>query len=125
MSRRRKITVIGVAVVLTVSTSFFWLLDTPDTGQLVAASVQGPTGIVTLVWALMQSSVNPQPGVAAIDTGNARATTGGRASTGVQRAQDAGSGPVRAERTGDASADGPGTVAAGLTLLRTRLLTQP
>lgn len=66
-----------VAVVLTVSTPFFWLLDNPDTGQLVAASVQGATGIAALVWALLQSSANPQPGVVAIDTGNARATAGG------------------------------------------------
>jgi hypothetical protein len=101
-----------VAVVLTVSTPFFWLLDNPDTGQLVAASVQGATGIAALVWALMQSSANSQPGVAAVDTGKAKATGGGRASTGVRRPQEAGSGPVRAERTGDATADGPGSSAS-------------
>ncbi|MEV8019739.1 hypothetical protein AB0O76_25970 [Streptomyces sp. NPDC086554] len=56
MSRPRKIMVMVVAVVLTVSTPFFWLLDDPDTGQLVAASVQGATGVAALVWALMQSS---------------------------------------------------------------------
>jgi hypothetical protein len=112
MSRRRKITILVVAVVLTVSTPFFWLLDNPDTGQLVAASVQGATGIAALVWALMQSPVNPQPAVAAVDTGKAKATGGGRASTGVRRSQEAGSGPVRAERTGDATADGPGSNAS-------------
>jgi hypothetical protein len=101
-----------VAVVLTVSTPFFWLLGNPDAGQLVAASVQGATGIAALVWALMQSSANPQPGVAVIDTGNAMATGGGRASTGVRRPQDGGSGPVRAERTGDATADGPDSSAS-------------
>ncbi|MEV0695053.1 hypothetical protein [Streptomyces sp. NPDC050388] len=112
MSRSRKITIMVVAGVLTVSTPFFWLLDNPDTGQLVAASVQGATGIAALVWALMQSPATPQPSVAAVDTGNAKATGGGRASTGVRRPQDAGSGPVRAERTGDATADGPGSSAS-------------
>ncbi|MFJ9871333.1 hypothetical protein [Streptomyces sp. NPDC101165] len=112
MSRPRKITVLVAAVVLTVSTPFFWLLDNPDTGQLVAASVQGATGIAALVWALMQSPVNPEAGVAAIDTGKARATGGGQASTGVRRPREAGSGPVRAERTGDATADGPGSNAS-------------
>ncbi|MFE7111155.1 hypothetical protein ACFU98_32285 [Streptomyces sp. NPDC057575] len=112
MSRSRKITIMVVAGVLTVSTPFFWLLDTPDTGQLVAASVQGATGIAGLVWALMQSAATPQPGVAVVDTGNAEATAGGRASTGVRRPQEAGSGPVRAERTGDATADGPGSSAS-------------
>ncbi|MFF4291359.1 hypothetical protein ACFY0R_39610 [Streptomyces sp. NPDC001633] len=111
VSRRRKIAVIVVAVVLTVSTPFFWLLDNPDTGQLVAASVQGATGIAALVWALMQSWASPQPGVVVVDTGKAKATGGGRASTGVRRPQ-AGSGPVRAERTGDATVDGPGSSAS-------------
>lgn len=100
------------AVVLTVSTPFFWLLDNPDTGQLVAASVQGATGIAALAWALMQSPTSPQPGAVAIDTGKAKATAGGRASTGVRRPQEAGSGTVRAERTGDATADGPDSSAS-------------
>jgi hypothetical protein len=101
------------AVVLTASTPFFWLLDTPDTGQLVAASVQGATGIAALVWALMQSpAASRQAGIVVADTGKAKATGGGRASTGVRRPQDAGSGLVRAERTGDATAEGPGSNAS-------------
>ncbi|RSN42535.1 hypothetical protein DMH12_33430 [Streptomyces sp. WAC 04229] len=112
MSRSRKITVVVVAVVLTASTPFFWLLDNPDTGQLVAASVQGATGIATLVWALMQSPVNPQAGVVVVDTGTAEATGGGRASTGVRGSQEVGNGPARAERTGDATADGPDSSAS-------------
>ncbi|MGW2721614.1 hypothetical protein [Streptomyces sp. NPDC001492] len=100
------------AVVLTASTPFFWLLDTPDTGQLVAASVQGATGIAALVWALIQPPAAPrQAGIVVADTGKAKATGGGQASTGVRRPQDAGSGPVRAERTGDATADGSGSSA--------------
>ncbi|GGW55996.1 hypothetical protein [Streptomyces griseoloalbus] len=104
--------VIVLAAVLTVSTPFFWLLDDPDTGQLVAASVQGATGIAALAWALMQSPANAQPGAVAIDTGKAEATAGGRAATGVRRTQEAGSGSVRVERTGDATADGPDSSAS-------------
>ncbi|MFE5197935.1 hypothetical protein ACFQ93_30060 [Streptomyces sp. NPDC056601] len=101
-----------VAVVLTVSTPFFWLLDNPDTGQLVAASIQAATGIAALVWSLMQSSTSPQAEVTAADTGKAKATGGGRASTGVRSPRNLGSGPVRAERTGDAAAEGSGSSAS-------------
>ncbi|MFJ8855453.1 hypothetical protein [Streptomyces sp. NPDC102437] len=112
MSRRRKIMVLVAAVMLSVSTPFFWLLDNPDTGQLVAASVQGATGIAALAWALVPSPAGLQPGAAAVDTGKARATGGGRASSGVRGPQGAGHGPVRAERTGDAIADGPDSSAS-------------
>lgn len=101
------------ALVLTASTPFFWLLDTPDTGQMVAASVQGATGIAALVWALVQSPATAQQaGVVASDTGKAQASGGGQASTGVRRPRDAPSGPVRAERTGDATAEGPDSTAS-------------
>lgn len=112
MSRSRKITVIAVAVVLMASTPFCWLLGNPDTGQLVGASVQSATGIAALVWALMQSADNPQPGFVVVDTGRARATGGGRASTGVRRPQQVGDVSVRVERTGDATSDGPGSSAS-------------
>ncbi|MGV9841921.1 hypothetical protein ACWDUB_07365 [Streptomyces fungicidicus] len=110
MSRGRKITVIVVAVVLTASTPFFWLLDDPDTGQLVAASVQGATGVAALVWALLQSSTShSQGGFVVADTGRAEATGGGRASSGVRRPREAGNGSIRVERTGDATSDGTGS----------------
>lgn len=96
MSRRMRITALVVAIVLTVSTPFFWLLDNPDTGQLVAASVQGATGIAALVWALMQSQVDPQPAVAAIDTGKANATGG----AGVHRRAALAGGRERARSGG-------------------------
>ena len=114
MSRGRKITVMVVTVVGIVSTPFFWLLDNPDTGQLVAASVQGATGIVALIWALFQQSPAPTPGArdTAVDTGEAKVTHRGTASTGVRRPHGVGSGSARAERTGDASADGSGSHAS-------------
>ena len=97
-----------VAVAGIVSTPLYWLLDSPDTGQLVAASVQGATGIIALVWALLASPAARQPGLtdAAVNTGEAKATGGGRASTGVRRPRGAGSGSAQVERTGNAIADG-------------------
>jgi hypothetical protein len=61
VSRGWKIAVVVVAVGLTVSTPFSWLLDSPDTGQLVAASVQGATGIAALLWAMLRPPAAPQP----------------------------------------------------------------
>lgn len=112
MSPNGKITVVVVAVLLTASTPFFWLLDNPNSGQLVAASVQGATGIAALVWALLQSSAGPRPGIVVVDSGRAQASGGGSASTGVRGSQTAGSVPVRVERTGDATSDGPGSSAS-------------
>jgi hypothetical protein len=71
-----------LAAVPAVSTPFFWLLDNPDTGQLVAASVQGATGIAALAWALTRFPANALPGAEAIDTGEGRGTVGGRAAGG-------------------------------------------
>ncbi|MET9774539.1 hypothetical protein ABZ023_09695 [Streptomyces sp. NPDC006367] len=103
-----KYTVILAAVVGIVSTPLVWLLNGPDTGQMVGAVVQAATGVAALVWAVMQ-----QPQTAseqsAIDTGDARATGGGDANTGKRRSGATGGGPARAERTGNATANGPGS----------------
>ncbi|MEU6951899.1 hypothetical protein [Streptomyces sp. NPDC045714] len=94
-----------------VSTPLFWLLDKPDTGQLVGASVQSAVGIVALLWALFQRPAAPGPSDAAIDTGRAEATDGGTAGTGIRRRGGGGHGSAQAERTGDATASGPGSAA--------------
>ncbi|MER5210506.1 hypothetical protein ABT063_07995 [Streptomyces sp. NPDC002838] len=101
------------AVAGIVSTPLVWLLDSPDTGQLVGASVQAGTGIATLVWALLQRPPAPGPGPAdvAVDTGNAEGIGGGTAQTGVRRPGGAGTGSAEAKRTGDATAQGPGSSA--------------
>ncbi|MFJ8406417.1 hypothetical protein ACIQ9K_39095 [Streptomyces microflavus] len=103
-----------VAVAGVVSTPLLWLLDSPDTGQLVGASVQAAAGIAALVWALLQRPPAPVPGPAdiAVGTGNAAGTDGGTAVTGVRRPGGAGSGSAKAERTGDATATGPGSSAS-------------
>ncbi|WP_326770342.1 hypothetical protein OG978_41895 (plasmid) [Streptomyces sp. NBC_01591] len=119
MSRGWKITVMVVGVAGVVSTPLVWLLDSPDTGQLVGASVQAATGIAALVWALLQRppapapAPTPVPGPAdsAVDTGKADGIDGGTAHTGVRRPGGAGTGSAKAERTGDATAQGPGSSA--------------
>ncbi|WP_442812979.1 hypothetical protein [Streptomyces sp. NBC_01343] len=96
-----------------VSTPLFWLLHSPDTGQLVGASVQAATGIAALIWALLQRVPAPVPGPAdlAVDTGNADGTDGGTAHTGVRRPGSAGTGSAKVKRTGGATAHGPGSSA--------------
>ncbi|MFD7079270.1 hypothetical protein [Streptomyces sp. NPDC059918] len=110
MSRGWKTAIVLVALAGIVSTPLLWLLDKPDTGQLVGASVQGATGIAALLWALFHKPEAPGPADTAVDTGRAEASDGGTARTGVKRPGD-GSGSARAERTGDATATGAGSTA--------------
>lgn len=114
MSRGWKITVIVAAVAGIVSTPLVWLLESPNAGQLVGASVQGATGIAALVWALMQRPPAPAVGPVdvAVDTGKAEGRNGGTANTGVRRPGGAGTGSAKAVRTGDASAQGTGSSAS-------------
>jgi hypothetical protein len=115
VSRGWKSTVVVVALAGIVSTPLFWLLNSPDTGQLVGASAQGAVAIGALVWALFQLPSTGQaqgPVDVAVATGKAEATGGGRAGTGVRRPAGAGSGSATAERTGDATADGTGSSAS-------------
>lgn len=89
------------------STPLIWLLNGPDRGQFVGASIQGAVGVAALVWALFQQSATGQgPADGAAETGTAEAINGGSASTGVRRPGGTGSGSATAERTGDATADG-------------------
>lgn len=107
MSQGWKITFIVLAGAGVVSTPLIWLLDSPDTGQLTGASIQAAVGIAALVWALFQPSGNRTDDTA-IRTGEAQASRGGRAVTGVKRPKGRGSGSAKAERTGNATADGDG-----------------
>jgi hypothetical protein len=80
VSRGWKITVVVVAVALTVSTPFSWLLDKPDTGQLVAASVQGATGIAAVLWGMLQP---PAASVVGTDIPPERLPVGNRRKTAL------------------------------------------
>jgi hypothetical protein len=121
VSRRWKIVIGVVAGAGIALTPLYWLLGGPDAGQLVAGSVQCATGIIALAWAVFVPAAAPpvardQPvagaGDSAVNTGKAQAADGGRAVTGVRRPPGAGGGSARAERTGDASARGPGSSAS-------------
>lgn len=112
ISRRWKI-VIGVAAgVFVALTPLYWLLGGPNAGQLAGASTQCATGVIALAWAVFAPSAVPSAaGDSAVSTGTAEAAGGGRAVTGVRRPQGTGDGPARAERTGDATAQGAGSTA--------------
>ncbi|MEU5048659.1 hypothetical protein [Streptomyces sp. NPDC021096] len=97
--------VVGMACIA--ATPIVWLLNGPGTGELVGASLQVGTGVAALVWAWLQ----PGQGNSATDTGQARASRGGSAHTGIRRPGGAGTGSARVERTGDATADGSGSSA--------------
>lgn len=114
ISRGGKAAIAVVASAGIVSTPLYWLLGSPDAGQMVAASVQGATGIVALVWTVLASpgAAQPEPEDIAVATGAARATGGGTASTGIRRPGGAGRGSARAEHTGRAVSDGTGSHAS-------------
>lgn len=118
MSRTWRITVGVIAVLGIASTPVIWLLDGPGAGQLVGATVQAGTGVTAALWAWRQGRTGPAPTTpapvsdTATDTGEARATGGGSARTGVRRPRAAGNGTARAARTGDATADGKGSSAS-------------
>ncbi|MER6443927.1 hypothetical protein [Streptomyces venezuelae] len=116
MSPGWKLTVVVVAVAGIVSTPLFWLLDSPDTGQLVGASVQAAVAVGALAWALFQRPQTspapapvPGPVDTVADTGKAEATGGGSANSGVLGTGGAGSGSATVERSGDSTADGAGS----------------
>ncbi|MFF4349760.1 hypothetical protein [Streptomyces sp. NPDC001530] len=110
MSLAWKVAVIVAAGAGVASTPLFWLLDSPGTGQLVGASVQAAVGIAALVWALLQPTTQHVDDTAS-NTGEAHATNGGSAVTGVKRPNGRGSGSAKAQKTGKATADGDGSSA--------------
>lgn len=110
LSQGWKITVMVLAVVGVVSTPLVWLLDSPGAGELAGASVQGVVGITALVWAMFQHPGNRSPSDdVAAQTGQARASGGGRAVAGIRRPGGRGGGSARAEHTGNATATGEGS----------------
>ncbi|MEU1467390.1 hypothetical protein ABZ434_04110 [Streptomyces sp. NPDC005761] len=108
MSHTWKIAVMAVALAGIVSTPLIWLLDSPDSGQLVGASVQGAVAIAAFVWALFQNTGGQVDDVAA-RTGESVAADGGTAVTGVKRPKGRGSGSAKVRNTGKAKATGKGS----------------
>ncbi|MFD9418788.1 hypothetical protein ACFWC9_29330 [Streptomyces goshikiensis] len=110
MTQGRKITIIVLATIGVVSTPLIWLLHSPGAGELAGASLQAAVGIAGLVWALFQSSVHRSDDTVT-ESGQARASSGGRAVTGIRRPQGHGTGPATVTTTGNAAADGDGSSA--------------
>ncbi|MFJ7204536.1 hypothetical protein ACIQWR_13490 [Streptomyces sp. NPDC098789] len=108
MSQTWKIAVIALAVAGIVSTPLIWLLDSPGSGQLVGASVQGAVGIAAFVWALFQNTGGRVDDVA-VRTGESEAEDGGTAIAGVKRTKGRGNGSATARNTGKAKATGNGS----------------
>lgn len=107
MTRPWKITLIVIGVACVAATPMVWLLNGPGSGELVGASLQAGTGVAALLWAWVQSGY----GDSATDTGQAKASGGGAAHTGIRRPGGVRTGLTRVERTGAAKADGAGSSA--------------
>lgn len=106
-----KIVIMAVGAVGVASTPLFWQLSGPDAGEFVGASIQAGTGVLALIapWVLPWKS---GPVDTARNTGRARGSGGGAASTGVRRPGGTGSGAASATDTGDATAHGSGSSAS-------------
>lgn len=98
MGQGWRITIIVVAAAGIVSTPLIWLLNGPDAGELVGASIQVAVGIAALVWALLQRPPSAGPRDRATRTG--RASRGGV--TGIKRPGGRGRGSATAKDTGEA-----------------------
>ncbi|MFI1177622.1 hypothetical protein [Streptomyces melanogenes] len=110
MTQGWKITVMVLAAAAVVSTPVFWLLGSPDTGQLAGACVQAGAGVAALVWALFQHPRHDM-GDTAVRTGDAEACGGARAVAGIRRLAGRGGGTARVEGSGKATADGQDSTA--------------
>lgn len=103
-----KLVVAVVGAVAVLATPLVWLLSGPSAGEIVGASIQAGTGALALLWAFLSGNGQRDE---AIDTGEAQSVQGGRAHTGVRRPGGKGVRGARAENTGNATADGPGSSA--------------
>ncbi|MGX1135028.1 hypothetical protein RKD49_007218 [Streptomyces glaucescens] len=109
MPRSWKFTIIALAVAGIASIPLVWLLDGPDTGQLVGATLQFAVAVIAFCWAVWPDAPRGvRARFQAVRTGAARAEDGGVAGTGVrvrgQRARHMAS--ARARDTGKATAKG-------------------
>ena len=113
--RSRKVVLVGGAVVLAVGSPLAFALGPAGVGDAVSASIIAATAVAALTVPLWPSrSGSPEPGgeaaadVVAKKTGTAMASGGGDANSGV-RGRRGTRGTLRAEDTGKAVADGPGS----------------
>lgn len=117
MARGRKVVLAVGAAVLAVASPLAYTLASAGVGDAVSASVIAATATAALAVPLWPGRTDgPEPGgdassdAVAVDTGRGKAASGGDANTGVRRRRSAGAGGgARAERTGDAVAQGQGS----------------
>ncbi|MEU2512038.1 hypothetical protein [Streptomyces syringium] len=108
MSRGWKATVIVLAVLGTASTPLIWLLNSPDAGQLVGATVQGAVSITALVWAVFQPSGNGTDD-SVVRSGPVDVGGGGAGNTGIWRRRRWGGGRARVADSGSVTSTGKGS----------------
>lgn len=111
----RRLVLVSGAVVLAVASPLAFTLGSADVGGAVSASVIAATAVAALVvplWPSHAEGAEPggeaSGGAVARKTGLARAGGGANANSGVRRRRGSG-GQVRAEHTGPAIAEGPGS----------------
>lgn len=110
MAQGWKYTLIAMGVAGIVSTPLVWLLGSPNSGQLVGASLQVAVGIGALLWAWFSGRDEWSEDVAE-RTGGAEAFRGGTAVSGVRRRGRRWRWSAKARRTGQAKATGDGSTA--------------
>lgn len=88
-----------------------WWLNGPGTAQTATAVVQGIVGIATLLWAVLHHPPASGPVDKVNASGKAKGTYGATAVSGIKQTRGRRSGSATAARTGDATADGPGSSA--------------
>ncbi|WP_338675250.1 hypothetical protein V1460_21375 [Streptomyces sp. SCSIO 30461] len=108
MSRGWKTALMVVSLAGIVSTPLFWLLDGPDTGQLVGASVQAAASIAALLYAILAAPASDSRN-RVVRTGSANARDGGQAVTGIKLPNGRGDGSSTATDTGPSTATGQGS----------------
>lgn len=111
----RGLVLVGGAVVLAVASPLAFTLGSAEVGDTVSASVIAATAVAALVVSLWPSRTGgTEPGgeasggAVARNTGRAQASGGADANSGARRRRASG-GQVRAEHTGPAIAEGPGS----------------
>jgi hypothetical protein len=109
MSRGLKIILITLSVTGGASIPLVWLLDGPNAGQLVGATLQFAVAVAAFCWAVWPDAPRSvRARYAAVRTGAARAEDGGVANSGVRIRGRWGRNvaSARAEATGTAMAGG-------------------
>ncbi|MEU0741955.1 hypothetical protein [Streptomyces sp. NPDC006134] len=113
MTRKVRITLIVAGALCVATTPLVWALLGQENGEMTGVVLQVATGVAALLLGLLRRE--PQGVVVeAVDTG-AAVSRGGSANSGVVLGGSTGAvSSARAERTGDATAEGEGNANSGV-----------